>query len=267
MIYLEVLGGLCNRMRTIASFYAFMVEHGIEEKFTVIWTCDSGMNCQYDNLFQLNSLYEMVYPSVFIKEKVILKPVWILGKRLLNGVERIRQVSTIEDVPVSKFLDRKKDVYIRSCHQIYHKTDFSIFEPHNRYVEKVNEIMESAGNRKIYGIHIRRSDNEQSIKHSPIKLFVEAIQEELDKNPYSLFYLASDDKECKQKIKSQFMDAIITQSDVEFVRNSKEGIECALLDLMALSRCEKIYGSYYSSFSEVAAKWGGTKLVVLEEPS
>lgn len=52
------------------------------------------------------------------------------------------------------------------------------------------------------------------------------------------------------------MDAIITQSDVEFVRNSKEGIECALLDLMALSRCEKIYGSYYSSFSEVAAKWG-----------
>ena len=110
MIYLEVLGGLCNRMRTMASFYAFMKEYDIDEKFTVIWTCDNGMNCKYENLFKLNPIYDVVYPTVFIKEKVILKPCWMLGQRIFNGIEKIRQVKTIADIPLSKF---RKDIYIK----------------------------------------------------------------------------------------------------------------------------------------------------------
>jgi hypothetical protein len=46
---------------------------------------------------------------------------------------------------------------------------------------------------------------------------------------------------------------------------TQKGMNDAVLDFMALSRCKKILGSYASSFSELAALYGDLPLEVVIE--
>ena len=46
----------------------------------------------------------------------------------------------------------------------------------------------------IIGIHIRRTDNEMSVRYSPTELFIRKIEEEINVNPTQQLYLATDDK-------------------------------------------------------------------------
>jgi hypothetical protein len=48
-------------------------------------------------------------------------------------------------------------------------------------------------------------------------------------------------------------------------RHSKEGILEAVLEIYSLSKTARIFGSYYSSYSEMAAKLGKIKLEVLKK--
>lgn len=47
-------------------------------------------------------------------------------------------------------------------------------------------------------------------------------------------------------------------------RNTEVAIVDAMIDLTNLASCKKIYGSYYSSFSDVAAIWGNIEKEVLK---
>ena len=49
-------------------------------------------------------------------------------------------------------------------------------------------------------------------------------------------------------------------------RTTQQGMVDALVDLVCLSRTPKIFGSYWSSFSETAAALGETELIVLQNP-
>ena len=112
------------------------------------------------------------------------------------------------------------------------------------------------------GIHIRRTDNLESIQHSPIKKFIDYIYTAIRNNDNQKFYLATDDLSVKEEFIKLFGDKIITM-DCVLRRDSEEGIKSALLELYILSSCSKIIGSYYSSYSELAAQIGNIPLVVL----
>ena len=116
----------------------------------------------------------------------------------------------------------------------------------------------------IIGIHIRRTDNEMSIKHSPTELFINKIRQELQQNPTQQFYLATDDEVEEQRIKQMFHDNIIVYKKQSLDRNDPVAIRDAVIDLYNLAHCKKIYGSYYSSFSDIAALWGGIEKEVLK---
>ncbi|MCD8298085.1 MAG: hypothetical protein LUC88_10985 [Prevotella sp.] len=111
----------------------------------------------------------------------------------------------------------------------------------------------------MVGVHIRGTDNVKSKLHSPFNVFVNFINKELIKDPNTKFYLATDEIEFKKKLIDMFDDIIITNREV-LNRNSLEGMEGALIDLYCLSKTDYIIGSYYSSFSEIAAEIGGIKL-------
>lgn len=115
---------------------------------------------------------------------------------------------------------------------------------------------------RTVGVHIRRTDNALAIEQSPVSLFVDAIQREIDAFPDVKFYIASDDEKEKELLKERFGGRIITRS-VDCRRDCRSGIESAVEDMYILSRTAKIYGSFYSSFSEIAANLGGIELEVL----
>lgn len=157
-----------------------------------------------------------------------------------------------------------KDVYIQSGLEFY---PFSIdlyrdlFVPTPLILNKAAEISADLGE-NYYGLHIRRTDNQMSIKHSPEKLFHDKIREILAQDSNAKFYLASDDLEVKRRFEDLFGGAIKYQHK-QTSRCTLEGIIDAMTELVVLSRSKHIYGSYYSSFSEAAAMMSGVPLTQL----
>jgi hypothetical protein len=75
------------------------------------------------------------------------------------------------------------------------------------------------------------------------------------------FYLATDCENTKRKILELFKDRVIT-SEIILKRTSVDGVKGAIIDFVNLANCSKIIGTRYSSFSEMAALYGGVDLIL-----
>jgi hypothetical protein len=84
--------------------------------------------------------------------------------------------------------------------------------------------------------------------------------------PASTFYLATDDPEVKNTFRREF-GARLYSGDIRMARTTKEGMQDALVELYTLSGTSQILGSYWSSYSKVAAELGGIPLTrVVHQP-
>ena len=95
-----------------------------------------------------------------------------------------------------------------------------------------------------------------SIRESPMSSFVEFMEREIAKDAKATFYIASDDKEVKEFMQNKFSHRVLF-SNIELSRSSLLGMKMAVSELFALSKTTKILGSYYSSYSQIAAELGG----------
>ena len=82
--------------------------------------------------------------------------------------------------------------------------------------------------------------------------------------PDALFYLASDDAETIAHFRNRFGDAIRTY-DKTFGRTSVQGMQDAVVEMWLLSRTKKIYGSFFSSYSGMAAKIGNIEMILMQK--
>ena len=76
-------------------------------------------------------------------------------------------------------------------------------------------------------------------------------------------YLATDSEEVKREMKERYGDRIFC-SGKKADRGSLEGIREGITDMYTLARTQKIYGSFQSSFSDMAAQIGGVPLEILK---
>ena len=111
----------------------------------------------------------------------------------------------------------------------------------------------------IVGVHLRRTDNMVSITSSPNSAFITAMQA---RPAETRFFVASDSAEDRAALEAAFPGRILTVAK-NLTRNSKEGLQDALKDFVALSKCSEILGSKGSAFSEMAALYGGVALTVV----
>jgi len=93
------------------------------------------------------------------------------------------------------------------------------------------------------------------------------MQKELSMNPSTMFYLATDDLSEEANLRRVFPDRIISNETRDLSRDSVNGVKDALLDLMCLSKTDKIIGSYFSSFTDIAADINGIPKIVAGEES
>ena len=114
------------------------------------------------------------------------------------------------------------------------------------------------------GVHIRRTDNLESIQQSPIELFFTAIDKEIDLNADVSIYLATDDESVKQKLQKRYGKRLIYVKD-KADRSSISGIQGGIVDMYTLARTQKILGSFHSSFSELAAQLGDIPLEIIKK--
>ena len=255
-IFIIPEGGLCNRMRVING--GLDLSQKLGTKSILIWCRDKSLNSTYSDLFQQLDIktYETDRNS-------------FLYKLLLFYAKKIKQCIVLDDhfilehfrgtFPNSFNKLIGNNIIINSCQSVTLSEDFSMFKISDDISHKILKI----DNRTI-GIHIRRTDNKMSVQYSPTKLFIQKIEEEIAKDKTIKFYLATDDLNEENYIKQKFNDKILTYPKTSLDRNNPQAIKEAVIDLYHLSKCKKIYASYYSSFSDVAAMWGNIEKEVVK---
>lgn len=77
-------------------------------------------------------------------------------------------------------------------------------------------------------------------------------------------YLATDDESVKQELKKRYGKRLIYVKD-KADHSSIAGIQGGIVDMYVLARTQKIFGSFHSSFSELAAQIGNIPLEIIKK--
>jgi len=267
MMYVEPLGGLCNRMRTIASFYTVAREAG--RGLTVVWLRDGGMNCPSARLFTLPADVKVIEGPYVTKPVMRLRSV---ARKLTRRAQGRRFDRTVENWEAKRALTPEsvkalgeRSLYASSCYSLesaYEKYDYGIFQP----APDIRALADAVTNgfpANCVGVHIRRTDNEKSIESSRTADFAERMRREVEEDGSVAFFLATDSPEEERALREAFPGRIITYEKRSLQRDSEQGIVDAYVDHLCLAATRRIYGSFYSSFSRCAAALHGIPLTIV----
>lgn len=275
-IVLVPRGGLANRMRAIAS--AVALTHRLNMSLEVVWINTTDLAASFSDLFQtgalpfkLKELPGRRFSYLPHRSKYLYLPtLWqILSyNKILRDETKIGRHYLTEADPVeieSYFTAIKSGrILVDTCHQFYPFTEESyrsIFKPSKEVERHVASLPLLSGQQ--IGLHIRRTDNTVSIDASPTRLFEDVINNHISGNDIQQFYLATDDDETKRYLDHKF-PGHISYSPTTASRSSRQGMIEGAAEMVALSRCTQIYGSFYSSYSEAASMLGDIPLKIIK---
>jgi len=268
MITVKTYGGLANRMRVIDSAYQICLKTGHD--LGILWEMSWELNCSFHKLFEPVDIFSVseFYKSKYGKkaESFIHKSFRIFGLNLPFGYDTYifnRSIeSSIRNNSATGLFPEGANIYLSTVHQFMKgEKSFSYFKPIKELQLKIDENTGKYSDKTV-GIHIRRTDNVKSILSSPREAFIEKMKSEIAQDKNTMFFLATDSVDEEKQLRAVFPDRIITH-EKELSRNSSRGIQDALVDIYCLSCTKKIIGSFYSSFSEVAAQIGEIPLELI----
>lgn len=244
-------GGIGNRISAVES--AIRLSSRIGASLRVIWLRDWGMKALFHDLFSDidgvrisgPSLWNMVAEDWPRKRNLFIPAPFqgIRYDRCFYGDSRYISEDDIKGA---------RRVYIASCYGFFRgEEDYSVFKPSSLVGKRVSELMSGCSDRMV-GVHVRRTDNAASIANSPTELFISRMESEpVD----TMFYLASDSPEVKLELSARFPGRVICDP-LTLSRGSVEAEIEAAAELFVLSRCDRIIGSFQSSFGLRAAAIG-----------
>jgi hypothetical protein len=271
LIELRVNSGLCNRMRAMAS--ALALSRAAKQPLTVYWFNTGALNCPYNRLFEPIDGVEVVS----VETKRGRAPFSPGAMRLKMANLRSPYDLFLSGDKINEFRDQGIDLAlavaqakrcgIETYGRFYGSPPFyDDFRPKRGLVREAEKTLavigEGGGVGRVVGVHIRRGDNDASIQVSPLELFLERMRKEVEQAPGTRFFLATDDVATEQTVTDHFPGRVTTRSK-DFARNRTKGVQDALVDLLVLSRCPLILGSYWSSFSQTASEMGGGTLEIV----
>lgn len=272
-IEVAAAGGLANRMRAIASGVALGSAAGC--RCIVIWDNNVDLRADFNDLFVMNDMPVDITPvrsrterllySLPRKKNLYLPALLQSGKyshRIYDGIN----CEWYGEHPDALLRDVKcadGSVLIYSGQQFYPFPDEllrSLFRFSHEVHVRAGEIAGSELNFD-FGIHVRRTDNVDSIENSPIDVFKDKIDSLVSMDPEARIFVASDSQEVKQ-ILSEKYPLNVFYNEVAADRKSRNGMIDAAAEMLILSRTDAIFGSYWSSYSEMAALLGNTPLTI-----
>jgi len=279
-ITIETISGLGNRMMALDSAISYCKKHNYE--LHLIWPLFRGLNIKFEHLFKIPKIVKSIkYPCEYSKSKIIIN-LKVGRRKLLKLFTDHRYDKIIDKRSPELITDR---LVIPNCltegenlrlnlvfENIFIRTDRRFFNNPAPYAElvptdeirsEIEKIKSKIPVHSSIGLHIRRTDNIWAIEHSPMSAFLDKIQSTLDKDPQSLFYLATDSPEVETDLKNRFGKSIIGYKKPSLSRDEDLGMKHALIELLLLSSTKKIIGSYGSSFSVVASELGNIPLEIV----
>lgn len=248
--------GLANRLRSLAS--AKILADYTGRKLFVNWAPSKECNIEWEELF-INKLERYPSPLSSFESGVDLYDDATnadafyrdMPRSLISDGSDVVAVHTCLNFRLSEMAaeayERAKSIFYRSLQPVA-RIEKTVNEIHGRYFEGNN----------IVGVHIRRRDHfafnrKDPALVCPTAVFIHEMTEILKTRPGTRFFLATDDKNEETRVRETFMNAVIVYEKEVVSRDTRKGMQDALIDWLLLSKTCGIIGSYSSSFSEEAA--------------
>lgn len=257
------LGGLCNRMRAIASGVTIAKKIGCP--ISVHWNENKECYAEFSDLFlpvQVDGVTVKPYSRLDFYLALDRKRNFNVPGLIRNFIfdKQIDDGLCMDDREIDKLQGR---IYIISggfVAECYSLTE--LFVPTLEIQEQINEL-KSHFSEHVYGVHIRRTDNKWSIQKNEIDDYRRFMDQKIETCPDVTFYLATDSMDVKRLMINRYGDQIVFHKAI-LERSSLQGMKDAVVDLWCLSLTKEIIGSYYSSYSDTAAELGCIDLKILE---
>ena len=231
-----------------------------KEKLVVLWYLCPELNCTFEDLF-----LPVTKPDIKIINIHSLRAPQKLFYQLTAGQrfgnDDIVNNKTLGVLNEDFYHSLKKRVYIFTWEHFYPSHDYSLYVPTPILQKRIDSFTEDFAPRCV-GVHIRRTDNTVSMGKSTTEQFIAEMRKELAAYPQTRFFLATDDQAEEELLRREFPGKILSNRNRTIDRNSVEGMHDALLDLYCLAATDKLIGSYWGSFTDIAADMRGIEKVI-----
>ena len=267
-IIINVQYGLGNRLRALASAQLLAQKTGRE--FVLLWIPDIHCQARFSDLFVNN-----------------LNVVDSHDKVDIEHADMYNYMDSEEGSEKNKLInhDSPRDIYVKSAFVLNHKyakTDdinhlVSQLEP----LQEIKDIVNQFNVKDAIGLHIREGGGQRANKDpwdssdnwsedgkknlyywrekSAPEVFVKELDRLLKEDKSLKFFLAADSEDIYRQFQDRYKDKIVYLKRDLYDR-SVDQQKYALADILLLSRTKYILGSYWSSFSEIAQRFGGNAI-------
>ena len=222
MITLVPVGGLGNRMWSIASAWALAYQ--CQTTLRILWFKDAGLNCSFKELFSLANLPKNI--SLEEASPYFLATLDRPRRKNLN-IPRLFQKLQFADciyeedprLSIENQFDFVRWATNRNVYIATYKRFFFDHNPQQIYkelftltpnIDRMTQTITQNFSPHTLGIHIRRTDHIVAIRQSPTQLFINRMQQAIDEEEATTFYVASDDTAVKEELKRHFGKRILT---------------------------------------------------------
>ncbi|MBL3527812.1 MAG: glycosyltransferase [gamma proteobacterium endosymbiont of Lamellibrachia anaximandri] len=264
IFYIDAQHGLGNRLRAIAS--AAAIAEASDRKLVIVWQPDHHCDCRFTDLFvkELPLIEESFTASVSGQE---------------FSVYNYMEVEENSSKDAEIILNPGRDVYARSAYVLNSPlTDWDLENKFIRSLKPVSQVRELIAPFDLtnsIGAHVRMEAGEglDNNTYDNIENWTEEGHELLhywrDKSHYSHFirridqlmktdasiklFLATDMPETYE-VFEQYYGNRLSYLKRNVYDRSKEQLIYALADAILLSKCNRLLGSTWSSFSELATR-------------
>lgn len=257
-------------MRVINSALHLANVHSIKN-IRLLWSANSVLQASFIDLFrpietvQLIRFHFLLFYCI-LKEKlfktsVLRQPALFSGYRYFNDIN-------IQGLQFNKayWTSCGTNLIFNTCFDFYTTTTennyYHLFKP-QPYLQHRIDAISKLFKGQVAGVHIRRTDHEASKENSSTHLFMAQLDKMFLTGSIEMIYLSTDDLQTETELRERYPANIISIPNKVLDRNTKKGIEDALVDMYCLSNTHFILGSYQSTFSEVAAAIGNLPLIIV----
>lgn len=272
MIIVEPCAGLGNKLLGLASAYS--VANQLNRELVVVWKREVGCNVRAAELFDLPVRVVEISENGYSREPLAHFAGNLQKKRWRGKASRFLECGEVEQIKKEKgyegiirAIEKEPVVYLKSFGPICEldASCFTFLKPSASIMQKGSSLFRQIDEHSV-GVHIRRTDHTEAIANSPISLFIERMQQEIKADDKTNFFIATDDELVKEELRKQLDGGRLLFYESGIIdRNSKEGLEDAFIEMLSLSRCRKILGSYNSTFSLIPSYIGRIPLEVVKK--
>lgn len=268
MLMIQPRAGLGNRLNGIYS--GLYLRDKYKVKLHLLWQRDDGCNVPFEELFQIpkdtdvRTIYYLGYKNRYalktICSQIYLKIIKMTCEYLDHDASMDIYNNYGQKAIEDKICTSGKicfNAFAPICDNESLELVRNELVPTREISNRVDEIMNPYKGKKVVGIHIRRTDHKYSIDNSPLEKFIEYMDLQPDD---TYFYLATDDRNIQEELSAKYKVIPHISFSDSVTRDSVNGMKDAYVEMLCLSRCDEIFGSYRSTFSMMAAFIGDKEL-------